>query len=373
MPDEKELRDMSADEIAQLTPAKFRELADKHNDGLETRENRRNRRDERTQEQWREETKGDYKNFLFKEREKTSANQPESIVGNLKLFGRAVLDSLTFKDVREADNASVLARIDEEELRRNAIDDALDRHLPYPSAGPQYQLPNKPLREMNLDEIAQLTTEKFSDLAHEHNDYLELRENAAERVIVDSKDRQETAISEKAEIDAFLSSLYPKPLSALDRRMAKKIEEAKVERSEGRMAFQSAYDSVTEAAEKSLEEHRQIVQDGLARGFLKRDEFDRIAETSPDGDHRVRPGQKLATDQLKGMEDKERKALLNKVDEAVTWAAFAYGAEHSRGEEWRQPEKGINDRPAEKLVTRDLGLTDEAKQRAKRRSRGRSI
>ncbi len=48
--------------------------------------------------------------------------------------------------------------------------------------------PNKPLAEMTPDEIAQLAPEDFKQLANSHNDELELRENAYERVIADSDD-----------------------------------------------------------------------------------------------------------------------------------------------------------------------------------------
>ncbi len=41
--DKKQLSEMTADEIAQLSPARFKELADSHNDALELRENARNR------------------------------------------------------------------------------------------------------------------------------------------------------------------------------------------------------------------------------------------------------------------------------------------------------------------------------------------
>jgi hypothetical protein len=50
------------------------------------------------------------------------------------------------------------------------------------------RLVEKPLREMSPDQIAQLAPEKFKRLADAHNDYLELRENAYERLIADSKD-----------------------------------------------------------------------------------------------------------------------------------------------------------------------------------------
>ena len=46
----------------------------------------------------------------------------------------------------------------------------------------------KPLADMTPDELAQLSPELFKELADSHNDELELRENAYDRVIADSKD-----------------------------------------------------------------------------------------------------------------------------------------------------------------------------------------
>lgn len=158
----------------------------------------------------------------------------------------------------------------------------------------------------------------------------------------------------------------------LQRRVEDEKQGAATERSVDRMLFQKRYDRATENVEKALEKHRGITEDGLARGFLERDEFERIVETSPDADHRVRPGEKLATGQTKGMEDKGRKGRMEKMSEAVMWAAFAYGAEHPPKDKWPAPPGGINDRPAERLVTRDLSLTDQAKERTEKdRNKGR--